>query len=621
MKSRTSSSNWTIFKKDITRFAPVGIAYTLCLLVMLLLLAEDMNFWTTAQIGYSISVMGAVTCAYGLLMAQLLFGDLFNTRMCNALHAMPVRRESWFGMHLLSGFLFHLVPSIVFTVVAMPLVQMSYVVDAWQIPLYWLLGTNLQYLFFFALAIFCVMCTGNRFAMAVVYGIVNVASILVFFLVSGVYAPLLKGVLVMSDIFEDLSPLMGVIEGWPVDIDQTKVGETINDQGLRESIYTGEIKLDSSEWAYLAILAVIGVVLTVAALQLYRKRKLECAGDFSAFGSLSDVFQVLISLAGMAGMCTLARGFFEMDDGSVVAYIMAAVGLIVGWFAGRMLMERTARVFRVKNFLGMAAMLAAAALSLGLTILDPLGIETWVPKAEDIKSAELRLSYSYGDTAVVEDKEALEDILAIHEKGLELDLDGRMRAVNTPPVIYQTSMQLAEETGRPAYYVSIIYEKNNGTHSQREYYIWLDDPVTDLVRKHCGTLNQVISGSVSDPEGVTEDKFRNMVLSGGARSITISNVEVPRAFYTEENLNALVDAIVADCEAGNLVQNSTIHDGYLINEGDTQVKGIYLYLSPENTELGSHFSIDVYADSENTLAWMESTGIMDQVRNKYINDT
>ena len=51
------------------------------------------------------------------------------------------------------------------------------------------------------------------------------------------------------------------------------------------------------------------------------------------------------------------------------------------------------------------------------------------------------------------------------------------------------------------------------------------------------------------------------------------------------------------------------------------MKGIYLNLSPENTELGSHFSIDVYADIENTLAWMESTGIMDQVRNKYINDT
>ena len=616
MKSKTSSSNRTVFKKDITRFAPVWIAYTLFLLVMLLLLAEDMDYWTTANIGYDITVMGAVTCGYGLLTAQLLFGDLFSPRMCNALHAMPVRRESWFGVHMISGILFHLVPSIVFTVVAIPLAEMSYVVNAWQVPLYWLLGTNLQYLFFFSLAVFCVMCTGNRFAMSVVYGIANVAPILLFFLVSSVYAPLLKGVQVMSDTFEDLSPLFGTIRGWPVDVKQIKDGETINAEGVREVIYHGEIKLDSTEWAYLAILAVIGVVLIAAALQLYRKRKLECAGDFAAFGSLNHVFQVLISLTGMAGMTTLVNGFFDMKEGSVV-YIVTAVGLVAGWFGGRMLMERTTRVFRAKNFLGLAAMLAAVALSLGLTILDPLGIENWVPEVDEIKSAQLRLSY--GAYVDLDDREALEDILAIHEEGLELGLDAEMRAVNVPPAVYETGMAPAEEEGRNAYYVSIIYEKTSGRHVQREYYIWLDDPVTDLVRKHCGTLDQVMSIAVGDNEKLTEAQLRNAVLSGGAHAITISSVEVPVDFYTEENLNALVDAIAADCEAGNLVQNTTLHEGYIIDEQDTQLKSIYLNFSPEDSDLGYHFSIDVYADSEHTLAWMESTGIMDQVRSKYVN--
>lgn len=616
MKSRTSSSNWTVFKKDITRFAPVWIVYTLCLLMGLLLLAEDMDYWTTANIGYSLTIMGAVTCGYGLLTAQLLFGDLFNTRMCNALHAMPVRRESWFGIHVICGILFHLVPSIVFTVVAIPVVQMSYVINAWQVPLYWFLGTNLQYLFFFSLAVFCVMCTGNRFAMAVVYGIVNVASILVYFLVSSVYAPLLRGVQVMSDVFEDLSPLFGTISGMPVDVKHIKDGETINAEGLREVIYHGEIKLDSAEWTYLAILAVLGVVLMAAALQMYRKRKLECAGDFAAFGSLNHVFQVLISLTGMAGLTTLVNGFFDMKEGTVV-YIVAAVGLVVGWFAGRMLMERTTRVFRGKNFLDMAAMIAAVALSLGLTILDPFGIEAWVPEAEELKSAQLRLSYN--PSVELEDEEALEDIIAIHEKGLELGLDGAVTAVNAPPAIYETGMELVEEEGRKAYYVSIIYEKANGRHAQREYYIWLDDPVTDLVRKHCSTLEQVMHIYVGENERLTEAQLRNAVQSGGAQSITISNIAVPVAFYTEENLNALMDAIAADCEAGTLVQNSTLHDGYIIDEQDTQLKGISLNFSPKNTDLGYYFSIDVYADSENTLAWIENTGVMDQVRDKYIN--
>ena len=617
MKSRTSSSNLTIFKKDITRFAPTWIAYAAMLLVCLFLMAEDREYWTVQNMGSSMEMMGVATCGYALLTAQLLFGDLFSTRMCNALHAMPVRRESWFGIHVLSGLLFHLIPAVLVTVVAIPLANMSYVINAWQVPLYWLAGSTLDYLFFFGLAVFCVMCTGNRFAMAVVYGISNLGSVLAFFLTRAVYVPLLMGVQILSDTFEKLSPLINLSAGYTVNVNRILDGVERDANGVEQRIYHGEIEVSPEKWTYMAVVAVIGLVLLVLALQMYRKRKLECAGDFSAHKGLDYVFQVLISLAGMAALTTVVDGFMGLSP-NVSSYIIAAIGLVGGWFVGRMLLERTARVFRVKNFLGLAAMTAAVALSLGLTVLDPLGIEDWVPEVGDIKSATLRLSY--GSDAELKETYDLEDVIAIHKKGLELKLDGEVLAVNAPPRVYDTSGNVVPEEEVPAYYVTIIYEKNNGTHAQREYYLWLKEPETKLLKKHCSALNRVLEGYAGMDEEVTEAKLRNMVLSGGARTVEAGYVSVPSQFNTTEHLNALVDAIVADCEAGNLVQNSTVHEGYFYNENGTQVDSLRLQLYPENEELGNSFGFYVYADSENLRQWIENTGIMDQILDRYLNE-
>jgi len=260
-------------------------------------------------------------------------------------------------------------------------------------------------------------------------------------------------------------------------------------------------------------------------------------------------------------------------------------------------------------------MVGAVALSLGLTIVDPLGIEDWVPKAEDLKSATLRLSYS--TSVKLTDKEDLEDILAIHEKGLQLRLEGEDLAVNTPPQIYDTKGAPVPVEETPAYYVTIIYEKNNGRHSQREYYIWLDDPVTELVREHCSTLDAVVGDYVAGNEVITEAKLRSRMLAGGVRSINAGSVAVPEEFYTEEHLNALVDAILADCQAGTLVQNSQLHKDAIFREDEREVKSFYLDFSPEDHDLGWGFSIYVYADSENLLKWVEDTGILPQVKARY----
>ena len=141
MKSRISFCNGPVFRKNVSRFAPAWLLYTVCLLLGLTMLAgESVEYWLSYNMAMGISYMGMVNCAYGALVALLLFGDLTNTRMCNGLHALPLRRETCFGTNVLSGLFFSLIPTVIMTVPAVILQSFSIVEKGWQIPLYWLLG-------------------------------------------------------------------------------------------------------------------------------------------------------------------------------------------------------------------------------------------------------------------------------------------------------------------------------------------------------------------------------------------------------------------------------------------------------------------------------------------------
>ena len=166
MKSRISFFNATILKKNITRFAPVWGLYSLGLLMVTVIMADSAYF--AMNLADSIVAFAMINCLYAPLCAILLFGDLYNSRMCNALHAMPMRRETWFFTNVLSGLLFSLVPNGVMALVCLVLVDGLFI-----IPLLFWVAVTMQFLFFFGTAVLAVFCVGHRFAMAIVYIIIN----------------------------------------------------------------------------------------------------------------------------------------------------------------------------------------------------------------------------------------------------------------------------------------------------------------------------------------------------------------------------------------------------------------------------------------------------------------
>ena len=604
MKSRISFCNGPVFRKNLGRFAPAWLLYTVCLLLGLMMLAADgVDYWLSHNIALGISFMGMVNCAYGALVALLLFGDLTNTRMCNGLHALPLRRETWFMTNILSGLFFSLIPTAVMTVPAVVLANFSVIGNAWQIPLYWLLGTNLQFVFFFGLAVFCMMLSGSRVGAAVIYAIVNFAAILAFYVADVVYVPHLPGVVAQMEPFLTYCPVAMMANIYFVQTQQVRDFEQIVSDGPDKYLVSGTFEV-TDNWWYLYVCAAVGVVLLVLAMFLYKKRKLECAGDMMATKKLEPVFLAVFALAVGSLLQLVYVAFLGYESYGATTFLWG--GLVIGWFAGLMLLRKSSRVFRLKSFLGLGLLALALGGSLLLNSMDVFGITRWVPQAEDVKSVKLGLSYMASVT--LEEPEDIEDVLRLHELAADARLEGDMGAVNRP-------VELQDGDGT---LVEITYEMQDGSVHAREYYILIDSEAGDITRKFFSrfepVFNQYYYGQFDKGEIHSPDDL--MALLATPEEIIISGVEVPQEQLTVENTKKLLEAIIADSEAGNLVQHSAFHPVPVYQNEELDV-----YYWSYNLDIefpGITVWLDIFSDSSHTLAWLEENGLMEPLRAKIL---
>lgn len=406
MKLRTSSFK-TILCKDILRFAPLWALYLIGGILVLLSVTDTTEAdYAAVRLSSTVTVFGIVNIIYAALAAQLLFGDLFNSRMCNALHAMPMRRETWFMSHVISGLCFSLVPNLIMTLAMMPVLG-----DYWYIGFVWLLGMTLEYLCFFGLAVFSVFCTGNRFAMVAVYGVLNFFALIVLWFVTTIYQPLLYGFAVAEETFYTFSPLLKMVD--------RELIETSGAYDTGAGFVPTRIYM-TQEWWCLAGYAAIGAVLLGAGLLLYRRRKLECAGNFMAVKSLAPIFSVIFAL--FVGALFAMFGYNGNGTEDYLHLIFLSVGLVVGYFTGQMLLQRTVKVFKPMAFAKLAVLVVIIFTSIGLTVWDPLGFEEWVPEADEVQSVTLTGSAAiwdrHGNLIEIQDQGIIENIIDLHKMAL-----------------------------------------------------------------------------------------------------------------------------------------------------------------------------------------------------------
>ena len=511
MKSRTSFFKPIALKKDISRFAPIWVLYLVGMMLVLFEMGSggsDYDRFARNNLPGLVVAFSIVNLCYAGVCANLLFGDLYNTKLCYSLHAMPYRRESWLLTHLISGLLFSLVPNLVAAVYLMARLE-SY----WYLGLAWLLAVTLQYLFFYGVATVSAMLTGNRFAMLAVYAGFNFVAMLLYATVNVLYIPMLNGVIANTEDFTRFSP---TVQLFTYDYFKFTRIEAAGLDAYGNVRYFYRFDGLTDGWGYHAILAAVGLALMALSFWLYRKRHLESAGDFVAFPRLKGIACVIMTLC-------VALCFALVGEAFGSGYIIwLCVGTVVGYFGSLMLLERRIKVFRKGTLLGFAALAVAMALSVTAVAFDWFGIEGWTPKPSQVQSVTISNSrsdrYYSAITVTVEDESEIQQIIAAHE-----DILTRL-----------------EDNYSAFYSVKLTYKMKSGRTVARWYYAPATGEGYNTVRRYLYNTNSVLG--FSDAAAAAES-MTYMYYDGG---------KIPEAMY-----ETVLRALQTDCTNGFVLP-----DGY-----------------------------------------------------------
>lgn len=539
MKSRTWCFDKTLLKKDITRFAPVWIVFSALQLLSLggVNIGYESRSYYVMSLSTAIGPMAIVNMIYAMIVAACLFGDLFRSRLCNSIHALPLRRETMLLTHVLAGVLFAVVPYGVLS-----LLYMLRVLEFWYVALLWLLGMVLEYLFFFALAVVCSVCTGSRFAVIAVYTVLNFFSKIIHWLVVTFYEPLLPGLHVRSTLFDWFCPVVKCAS-------MSGLVELREKEGVSSFTTIYDVLGLGGGWWYLAVLAVLGIAMLGLSIWLYRKRHLETVGDFLSFRQLLPVCSVMFTL-------TVSALFYSLSQ-----EVGMVIGFAVGVFGTEMLLRRTVKVFRKKVWIKFGILGGAFLLTLLVTRLDPLGLTQWTPEPRQVTAVEISDDYyyepEYGQSQRSSSPELIQEVTEIHELLLTDHVSG--------PGSY-----FLGEGG--AFHVT--YTLSDGRQVERRYYYEL-----------YSEAGQRIDKVYSAPEFVLGYEDWDSYLKS-VESVQISHWE---GYWGYEGPEAqeLVEAIKADCQEG------------WIRPGQEAEHHVSVF-----TETGCA-SIDIPAHCPHTQAWID----------------
>ena len=585
MKLKVCFCNKTVLKTDITRFAPVWASYLLGLAMMVLLQfsggSDDAAKTSIVYDFNRLCMLGVgINGLYALVVVQALFGDLLNPRLCNALHAMPVTRDGYYGAHLIAGLLFALVPNCLVLLPTSLLLPRQVA----SVSLLALLALSLQYIFYLGTALTAVQLAGNRIGMVLIYGILNFATVLLYWFVAMVFIPLTYGKDISISWVARICPTVAMYEDTyfaPVD-HSYYIGDTYH--YVFDGISMGDV------WLKAAVCAGLGVVCMAIAQLLYRKRRLETAGDLVAYSILSPFFLALYTLT-VAAFLHLA--VTQLTQGAISEYFFLPLGLIAGYVTGLMLLRRTSRVFRWRLLVPLGGILAVCALCVLSIATDAFHVIRRVPDAQDVQSvvlAPVQMSYSNAALTLTE-KDEIEDILAYHQGALR----------NWQKQVGDCLLQRDGHWSPGDYYnIQLRYTLKNGSTFQRRYFLEKENPAYDRLKPYLSTPELSL--------GMDESTFRAAVANAGSGNSYFYAVDggaIADKCREFTNFAGLTNAVLADCQEGNLM-TLTLHtpagkDSY----SDYKLQG-WLGILYDNEE--QYLNISLTDKCTHTLYWISTHG-------------
>ncbi len=557
MPSVKSYFNPTLFRKNLTRFWPIWGLY-----LFIWILALPLNFLNQGfEGGYALRTLytgaGMALC-FGILAAMAVFSYLYNGKSVQLMHSLPVTRETLFLTNYLSGLLFLLGPNVLVFFLSVLTSGMGF----HHSLILWLAAQSLMCLFFYSFAVFCAMFTGNLLALPVFYGILNgLAAGLAAVLdeLMGQFLFGYAGTSALDNLILWLTPVARIYNGLGVEI--------------RGNIYILE------GMPYMLLYGLLAVPLTIAALLLYRRRRLEAAGDLVSVSWVRPVFKygVAFCVAVTLGsyLYYTFRSLMPAQRWGILLPLIFA-GLL-GYFVAEMLLKKRFHVFS-GGWKGCLVFSLALVCAFIVTSNDLVGFNR-TPARATIASVRLSgISTTPYDTAnysalTLTQAEDIDAALALHStivaNRAALQAEEAARAQNRN--VYSSTWRLEplpdgtqvdiNYSNTTTFYID--YTLTNGSTMRRSYTLPLQ---LDRLNQS-GSIEAGLATLLNRPALVEQSYWRDVPADARLVDATITmnpysknEGDLPTSVEGEEARDALLAAVKADMAAGRLGRRYLFED-------------------------------------------------------------
>ena len=610
MRSATSYFNFTLFRKNLSRFWPIWGLYSLIWLVLLPVnLLTDGDYLTLArtrliplQFVNGTSAALALAFCFGILCAMAVFSYLYSSRSVGLLHALPMRREGLFLTNYLSGLAFMVLPNLAVFFLSL-LVEAAFGVLVFSSLFVWLVTACFYCLFFYSFAVFCAMFTGHILALPAFYGILNFLVMGLCFLVNDMAQRFLfgfTGAAWMETLGLYLTPVAYLASG------------------VRVSYYDGPAP-SYDQVAFLSglgrvfLVGLIGLVLAALALAVYRRRQLETAGDVVSVAWVRPVFRY-----GVAFCCAIALGnlfdsIFDslLPDGAWTLLFWMLLWGAFGCFVAVMLLRKSFWVFKT-SWKGCCVFLACLTAAMCLMELDGFGFESRVPDPARVQTAYVYNVRTYpSDDAswaqfTADDPESIALVTALHERIVSekarLEDDYNLYATG-----YTTEADGVEVQTEDWKDVRLSYVMTDGDVMYRDYTV----PVTGEELAEEGSISTLLQALFNAP-GFAEDAYFGSLADGDrlvaaeVSGVFSGDLRTEDQTLPSESLPDLEAAVKADLAAGDLGRRWLLEDGEYL---DGCYFDAYLYLTYRLADREGSNTMDVSSAPAGTaVPYTEASG-------------
>lgn len=541
MKSKISFFNAGLFRSTLRRFWPLWIIHFAGWLLFLPVLTLMNNLGPNKSTNFIFAICenavfasSVVAFIMAILAAMAVFSFMYSSRSTGLIASLPVRREAIFGSAWLGGVFAVLASNLVIALLTF-LFSLGANINtalAFKAAFTWLGVYSMQFILFYGIASLTAVMTGSIAVLPILYIIFNFLAVGMETIIRLDFSCLIWG---MSNVSFDcvldfLSPLVYMLENF-TPVLKYNTPYAYDTYGL--ALQTNEcISFTFNHWLPSAIYFVVGLVFSAAALMIFRKRRMESAGDVVAVRCMHPVFKygvtVCSALCGGLLLYTVLFALFESRSASVFIMILSMIIFaFIGYFGAKMLLEKSFHVFR-GSWVGFIVVCCLCAVFTLCCDLDVCGIGAYVPKEGSIKSITVYQTGSVEDPAIIENYRQLHEKIVSYKDEYE-------------HIVYSDDTES----------IMFEYKLKNGRTVSREYTLPMDDENVERYYELANTPNLLLERFSPSIPADEEHCSRAILYIGDNQIIDLTPAQAID-FYR--------NALLPDIKAGHKVISRTYDD-------------------------------------------------------------